>query len=419
MAFSQKTGGFAANTSTGNQSVTGIGFQPKAIIFYASNITAIGSLAGLSASYGVALSSSDRFAAGYSSLDNQAASNSDLRLDNTKCVTLVNTTPAIIFDADFVSMDADGFTINITTTDASARIISYIAFGGSDLTNVDLNYFQSSAGIGSQAVTGVGFQPDALILLPSLNTAAPPVMAGAAFGLNIGFATPNNQGQSNSVIGSGANPQTGYRRQTTTLSVNNGTSIGTIVNEGAVTSFDSDGYTINWTVAAQRFVCILALKGGTYKVGTITQPAVTGSQAITGVGFQPRSLMTISVNAAASTTYDKANSNLSLGSGNSSSSRRSFWIGNKDAVSPTEIDMNLDDTKLIKLMTSGTPTVNAAADLTSMDADGFTLDWTTADATARQIIYMAMGDTIPVSGNSSHTGSPLRNKANLLNLLRI
>jgi hypothetical protein len=34
--------------------------------------------------------------------------------------------------------------------------------------------------------------------------------------------------------------------------------------------------------------------------------------------------------------------------------------------------------------------VDAEADLDTMDSDGFTLDWTTADSTAREHGYLAM-----------------------------
>ena len=39
-----------------------------------------------------------------------------------------------------------------------------------------------------------------------------------------------------------------------------------------------------------------------------------------------------------------------------------------------------------------TITTVAEADLTAFGSDGFTLDWTTADATAREFFYLALGD---------------------------
>jgi hypothetical protein len=42
---------------------------------------------------------------------------------------------------------------------------------------------------------------------------------------------------------------------------------------------------------------------------------------------------------------------------------------------------------------TGNPTINAQADFVSFNSNGFTLNWTTADATARQILYWAIGPT--------------------------
>ena len=48
---------------------------------------------------------------------------------------------------------------------------------------------------------------------------------------------------------------------------------------------------------------------------------------------------------------------------------------------------------LLAISDGGTPTRLALADFTSQNADGFTLNWTTADATARQNFYLAVGDS--------------------------
>ncbi len=47
--------------------------------------------------------------------------------------------------------------------------------------------------------------------------------------------------------------------------------------------------------------------------------------------------------------------------------------------------------------------VYEAADLVSFDNDGFTLDWTTADATAREFIGIAFGDAAAAGGPNTLT----------------
>ena len=46
-------------------------------------------------------------------------------------------------------------------------------------------------------------------------------------------------------------------------------------------------------------------------------------------------------------------------------------------------------------MNNSTATIDAEADLTSLDPDGFTVNWTTNDAVATEILYMGSGATSP------------------------
>jgi len=95
---------------------------------------------------------------------------------------------------------------------------------------------------------------------------------------------------------------------------------------------------------------------------------------------------------AANNDAAQAHARASFGWATGRSTRASWWIGETDNVSPTVASRNLDRTKLIKLMTEGaSPAVNAAADHVSFDSDGETINWTTADATARQILVLWIG----------------------------
>src|SRR5207244_5441114 len=65
---------------------------------------------------------------------------------------------------DFVSNNADGFTVNVVTADATSRRVFYLALGG--LTNAVVGNYQTPATTtGNQTITGLGFQPDLLMVL--------------------------------------------------------------------------------------------------------------------------------------------------------------------------------------------------------------------------------------------------------------
>src|SRR3990167_6849512 len=61
-----------------------------------------------------------------------------------------------------------------------------------------------------------------------------------------------------------------------------------------------------------------------------------------------------------------------------------------DLADPTQADRRALTTACLTHITAGTPTVNAEATFTSMDTLGFTVNWTTTDATARENLYLAL-----------------------------
>mgnify|MGYP001571485066 CR=1 FL=1 len=169
MAFQAKTVKFTSPTSTGNQATTGIGFQPKAILFFATYQTAEGSAVNWNQCVGMATAASQAAIASQT-LDNVNPFNSDRGQNNALSIYLMDSSAANLIIASLVSLDADGFTLNFTTVQASAYNLYALCLGGSDLTGVFLKEFQAPAAVGTGSVTGVGFRPDCLIMM-SMGTA--------------------------------------------------------------------------------------------------------------------------------------------------------------------------------------------------------------------------------------------------------
>src|SRR3990167_9374864 len=165
MALSAKAGVFTLNTTTGNQAITGVGFQPDVVLFIPSNLTADGIQAHARVGFGAGSSSTARGA--ISANDEDGVEPSDSTRYHTDAEVLNQLAlgeQTILYEADLVSLDSDGFTINISTAPASGVKVAYLALGGVDLTNAKVGNFAATTTNGNQAVTGVGFQPDALIL---------------------------------------------------------------------------------------------------------------------------------------------------------------------------------------------------------------------------------------------------------------
>src|SRR5215467_2320173 len=105
-AVSTKAGSFAANTVTGNQAVTGVGFQPKAVLLFSTGATATGDVApaAISGTYNIGFATDSTHRAALSLFDTGYGHS------NAAIQYLADQgSPPV---ADFVSMDAGGFTIN-------------------------------------------------------------------------------------------------------------------------------------------------------------------------------------------------------------------------------------------------------------------------------------------------------------------
>ena len=110
------------------------------------------------------------------------------------------------------------------------------------------------------------------------------------------------------------------------------------------------------------------------KMGSLTRSAA-GTQAITGVGFKPK---VVFFNARATGgTYQIA----SMGFDNGIGARCLRFEGNS-------VDIGYAATRSIYLLRDGDNYIQAY--ITSMDADGFTLEWALVGTVSAYVLYLAM-----------------------------
>ncbi len=388
-SFTKSTAGAPAS-----QGITGVGFQPKAVIFFWTRQTAEGFAAMQSTGFGFATGTANERAVAIAEDDAAGTSNAGSWKSATNMILMLSSgTPTLAAKAELTSFNTDGFTINWTTNEARADIIHYIALGGDGLTNVLASTFNLATGTGNQAVTGVGFQPDFVLFLFG-GTAAGANDAAIAFAqLSLGIAQSSTSEGAVVVATRDADTANSRKRsqQRTDASILLLTNAAPPAQD-AIADFVSmgvDGFTVNKSdaPAASTPIFYLALKGGQHLAGSFTQPTTTGSQSVTGVGFQPRSLLFLSRNMTAGTTIVAPNT-LSVGAGISPTARGSVW-SQANNVDPSDTNSYTTTSKVITLATSPS-TVDAQADLAGFSSDGFTLTWSAADATAREVLYWAL-----------------------------
>lgn len=412
-----KKGTIVKNTATGAQAVTGVGFQPKAVVFWwTRQNTFNANNAGISTGYGyaAALPTITQGSVAAAARDNLATTDNNFMESITYSIVILNpgaTGTPMVARASVTAFGADGFTLNWQTNEAQANQIHYMAIGGADITDARVGTFAGPAVAGSAAVTGVGFQPDAVLFVAGNRTGVTwdtivaegaqtiGFMSSATSQASIGWSARDAQtALSNAHAWSGAQAITGLRRNA-------------LDQQAAFTSMDADGFTLNFTQTggASNYI-YLALKGGLFKMGTFNKNTAAGAQSVTGLGFQPSGLMLLSEsdNVAAATARASANpaSNLSIGATDGTTSG-STWMHYR-SIATTDTNTFTYNTNIMKMgiNTNATVTNYGEATFTSFNTDGFTINWTTSDATARNLIYWAIGGVLGDSVNVADGTDP-------------
>jgi hypothetical protein len=405
VALEAKQGSFSTITTTGTQSVTSVGFQPDAVIFWGTSQTAAGYGTGLASSFGVATSATQRWAIGTYSADAAATSACGRRNTTARCIIFISDSAGSIeSEAQFQSADADGFTLDWINAPGSAWLIHYLAIGGTTVTNAKAGVFTSSASTGAQAVTDPGFQPDFLLLASDLGTADSTNIHNLfCFGM---------------ASSSSARAALAIRDRSGELTTTNGAiqvsdavfialnSAGGIGRRADFTSFDANGFTVDWSVASAASIGYLAISGGVYKVGVETQKTSTGTKATTGVGAQPAGLILAGTNRGSVATEDTTQMRLSIG-GADGTTEGGVWVQSADNAADSDTDSRTYTDKVVGFSTQPS-TTDAEADVSAFGSDGFTLDWTTADGTAREFMYAAFGDVFVANDTLRVHHHPLR-----------
>jgi len=128
-------------------------------------------------------------------------------------------------------------------------------------------------------------------------------------------------------------------------------------------------------------------------VGTSTSPTAKGTKAVTGVGFTPKLVMPFGVgNMAVGSIGPLA---MGIGATASTSSRFAVSVSARESVTTSDTDRRHTASKAFERIDQ--VAVDLSADLSSLDADGFTLDWSSVFASARILNHIAIGGDIEVS----------------------
>ena len=413
MGMSSAVGSF--NTGTGaigtTVAVSGLGFQPKLVLFWWSNRTGTTDAAGRADAgrgFGYAISTSVRGRCNTLAQDTPTSMVTNKSQDDTECIGLTTTADAIDGLMDLQSMDADGFTLVVDDVFVASYRVHYLALGGTDITDVAGGNFLKATVTGDQDITSVGFEPDLVILFSHGGTNLTGTIAVDTELMIGAFDGNGNQavylGASNDAAGTSQTLSYCTDAECAAIFAN----AITITDQRAqFTSMLSNGFRINWidnAGAVASAIQYIALKGGSYKVGSLlTQTDTTTDIVASGFGFQPAAGMFLSHGKAESTAdTPQDDDEWSMGAFSSTSARAAFATADDDAAGTAIVSSAVEHDEVYINLNANTGAVEGLMDIKSVDSGGFTCIMDDADPAQAFVWYIAFG---PSSGPTEYTQS--------------
>ena len=392
MVLSVKVGSFTTATTAGTQTITGVGFTPKAVFLWYTAMSTTPLESDGQITWGFSTGSSNSYSGGVASYSAQTTSET-CRISGTNVVQMVQFDQSAINTATLSSFNSDGFVVNWTTAFSSGFTCHYICIGGADLSNAKAITWNGQTGTGNQTVTGVGFQPD-LVLNFGIED-IPMSTSGTTDSLLFGAADyQGNQWCHYSYDRTSENPSVTGRIQAT-----DGFIIGTglttaLTYKASLSSFNSDGFVVNWskTDSTARAFATLCLKGGGYTVGSWAK--TTGSNGsidtVTPAQVTPQAVMLFNDSNTVTTSHTTG-ARLFIGASDGSSHQCGGRTC-KNNVSPTVDAKGNETAHAIDVSNAdSTSTIDAYCTLGTFAAQQFEATWTTNNAVATQILYIAIG----------------------------
>ncbi len=324
----------------------------------------------------------------------------------------------VVFDVDQSALNNTEIDLQITSSNdftfsgsaiKDGSVTYPVALAGtttirSTVTNlVKVGSFQSGISDNYTYVTDVGFQPKAVIFFWTRQDSAGVINANESIGMGFATAGPSivnrsvadacddNQGTTNCA-----------RRRSEWYSIMflltpAGTPGANQARSGAgrVTSFDPSGFTITWDEnrAVNAYVNYMAIGGDdnfNVKAGTIpATPTSPGPLQVTGVGFKPDFVMFLAGRAENNDT-SVAHMFFNVGFMNSTGEQAAISVGGQDGQTTTghSRSQQRTDNATIGILAAGGQ--DWLASYSSMDNDGFTLNFTTASAAGPPVFYLAL-----------------------------
>lgn len=390
------------------QDVTGIGFQPTALILFTSGGT-LGAGAIVRGCFGLCDSVLNQQSSSYSVRNGQtiagAANARGATRDNTRALVLVDpalglTPAAIAARASVSSMLADGFRLSWDVNDLTTSRVHFIALGG-DLRSALLAYTLPTV-TGNVVVTGAGFRPEAVVHVFGGTSG----VGSNEYEVILGVATRHaEQWALDSIMQEDVfNPDTANGQEffrtdhCVTITRTQGANAA---HRAEHVSMDTDGFTINQTFVgplalaeSMRALCLSSIDAAAPDFAKVASPAST--QTLGPVFFQPRVVLLAGYTVSAATpSSSSVDISLTHGASTGGSVQEASFAFDQDGgggPTPVAVAAQYESITEAFLYTSTVPPPVEALATVSLQARDVTLTWVPNSANAARIGALILGD---------------------------
>lgn len=377
------------NTSTGTQDITvsGLGTCVAAMVYYGA--IADGGQRTDGGSIGVGFTDGTTELCGVVSSENAVTTSDTYRMfNNTKFLNTIDVaTGANEVIANFDSFITDGVRINITTASASTRTATFILFGSSSATNVDVGT-SSLTGPGTIDITSVGFEPDVVFMVSTHNTAATSAAANASFSFGFAVNDGSNSQKSSTMLDLDNQATSSCFSRVSTDKIAAQGDAGWLLT---IQDFDSSGFSLNPNSNNSDVVGWLAVKLGAGISATISSedgPTSTGAYSVTTTGITPSIGFWTANDVTTADSLFVTDMTLSV-SAFDSTETGTVTYSVEDNVST--MNCSSEYNSKFRDLTGGTTTLHDGT-LSSFASDSMNFNFTTVPVSARKWSFLAIGN---------------------------
>lgn len=389
--------------------IRGLGFQPKVVLFEWNGRDGTSDIAGEASykiGYGWTCGATSRRCVTVSSLHAGADAGTDRYATPNACIATITPGTTGVLDGlvDFNAWDADGFDLIIDDQFAAAFRVHFLAIGGVDV-QVAMGTFTSPGAVTIQDVTGLGFQPQALLTMGWDGLTESSVLARGV--LHRGFAS--GPAASEQFVSAGSLDDATATSFTTTYARRGeiiANDVG-VAERGSLAAWLPDGFQLSYAASdlATYKGYYLALRGARFRCGSFVTSVTNGATlSVTGVGFLPKAGVFIS-NGHSESALGVYDTQMKMSVGLATAiSQSSLVVQDQHSVTTMDTFSAMDFDKVLQDVAEiAAQVIDGLAALTSFDADGATLSQTDGTAFARWCAYFFIGD-MPVEGAEDEAG---------------